>query len=140
MDQELDKLVDEILDASKSWRRSEEEGKDEDDRSAGKIMRILYNSKEEVNPTDLCRQLHVTTPRITVILNDLESRGMIERHISSRDRRRICVTLTDNGREHVARHRQKHREEIERLVKKVGADDARAYLRVIKTKNEMNKM
>jgi len=47
--------------------------------------------------SEISKRLLVTPPSITQILNTLESRGLIERHIDRADRRVIMVTLTERG-------------------------------------------
>ncbi|WIG57813.1 MAG: hypothetical protein OJF49_000558 [Ktedonobacterales bacterium] len=47
--------------------------------------------------SDLSKLLHVTSPAVTQLLNSLESRMLVERHMDPTDRRAISVTLTDSG-------------------------------------------
>ncbi len=51
--------------------------------------------------SEISKHLHVTPPSVTQVLNSLESRGLVERHMHATDRRVIVVTLTRRG-EHVA--------------------------------------
>jgi len=91
MDKEL--LVKEICDADKKKKKPRRGEHQNDDNSIGKVLRILSNSEGEVHPTDLCQKLEVTTPRITVILNEMEDKGLVERQISKEDRRKILIVL-----------------------------------------------
>src|SRR5215469_7063348 len=50
-----------------------------------------------VTVSEISKHLHVTSPSITQLLKSLESRGLIERHIDTSDRRVIVVTLTEQG-------------------------------------------
>jgi DNA-binding MarR family transcriptional regulator len=47
--------------------------------------------------SEISKHLHVTPPSITHLLNSLEGRGLIERHMDKADRRVIVVTLTRQG-------------------------------------------
>jgi long-chain acyl-CoA synthetase len=49
-------------------------------------------------PTSLATQLAVTKPSITGVVEGLLHRGLVDRTASVEDRRRISVTLTDEGR------------------------------------------
>jgi DNA-binding MarR family transcriptional regulator len=113
-------------------------GKDRrDDNSIGKVLRILSKSDGNVHPTELCRMLEVTTPRITVILNDMEEKGLVERLICKDDRRKILVVLTEKGRKEVSGRRRKTEEYIRTLVEKIGPEDSEAYLRILQAEAEL---
>lgn len=47
--------------------------------------------------SEISKRLSVTPPSITQILNTLEARALIERHMDRADRRVIMVTLTEQG-------------------------------------------
>lgn len=57
---------------------------------------------------ELAENMELTPSRITNLLNNLESKGYIQRKISSKDRRIIKVTLTKNGREYASDIREKY--------------------------------
>ena len=105
--------------------------------AAGVVMRFLARSEEGVSPGDLGRELRVTGPRITVILNDLEKRGQIRRTTAEGDRRSVVVSLTDAGRQTVEQFNALRRARVAGLVEKVGVEDARALLRVLLALREM---
>ncbi|HZR35984.1 MAG TPA: MarR family transcriptional regulator [Nevskia sp.] len=52
-----------------------------------------------LNPKDLCIQLRHDSGALTRLLDQLESRGLVERHRSVEDRRAIEVHLTAAGEE-----------------------------------------
>ena len=47
--------------------------------------------------SEISKQLHVTSPTITQLLNGLEANGLIERRIDAVDRRVVGITLTEKG-------------------------------------------
>ncbi|HEX9412172.1 MAG TPA: MarR family transcriptional regulator [Ktedonobacterales bacterium] len=51
----------------------------------------------EMNVSQLSRQLHVTSPSITQLINGLESDGLVERNADPTDKRAVCVHLTEEG-------------------------------------------
>jgi len=105
--------------------------------AAGAVMRCLARSEAGFSPGDLGRELGVTGPRITVILNDLEKRGQIQRTTAEEDRRSVVVTLTRDGRETVEQFNCRRRMRVTRLVEKIGPEDARALLRILQAAREM---
>ena len=69
---------------------------------------------------ELAEDMELTPSRITNLLNNLESKGYIQRKISSKDRRIIKVTLTKKGREYttdVGEKYIKYHEEILSMLK-----------------------
>jgi len=57
---------------------------------------------------ELAKDMELTPSRITNLLNNLESKGYVQRKISSEDRRIIKVTLTKKGREYATDVREKY--------------------------------
>ena len=100
-------------------------------------MRCLLNSEKSVSPGDLSRELGVTGPRITVILNNLEKLGHIRRSTSETDRRSVVVTLTEAGRKRVEEYNAHRRSVIARLVDRIGPEDTQALKRVLTAARQM---
>ena len=108
-----------------------------DQNSVGKMLDILSSIEGEAYPTDLCRIMGVTTPRITIILNTMEKEGLIERVVSSSDRRRIIVTLTEKGKERIRKRDQENYLFFEKVYEKLGQEDTEALLRSLEAMAEV---
>lgn len=54
---------------------------------------------EEVLPGELSTAFSLSTARITAMLNSMEKKGLVSREISQKDRRKINVSLTQEGRQ-----------------------------------------
>ena len=54
-------------------------------------------SESPVNVSDIQSNLYVTKPAVSQMLNSLEKKGYVNRAIDKTDRRRISVTLTEEG-------------------------------------------
>lgn len=54
---------------------------------------------EGISVSQLTRAVHLSQPTVTGILDRLERRGLIHRHRSETDKRRVVVWLTEGGRE-----------------------------------------
>ncbi|MCB5908683.1 MarR family winged helix-turn-helix transcriptional regulator [Streptomyces pinistramenti] len=57
--------------------------------------------------TELATYTGLTQPRVTVVLQELQERGLVERTRCSRDRRAIETSLTPDGRDLLERARQR---------------------------------
>ena len=67
-------------------------------------IRVLFCIKRgmglhipEIKVSEISKQLHVTPPTITQLLNSLEANRLIERHSDVNDRRAVGVKLTRKG-------------------------------------------
>ncbi len=61
-----------------------------------RCLRYLFDNNF-ISMKDLANEVGVTPPRITTLLNKLESKSLIKRKINFYDRRIIKVSLTKNG-------------------------------------------
>jgi DNA-binding MarR family transcriptional regulator len=60
-----------------------------------RILDMIHNLTDK--PTEIARMLDVSPPSISFLLEKLEEKGLIERNLSTSDRRRIELALTEKG-------------------------------------------
>jgi len=129
MDRE--QLIEEVTNAIWKMRVSQKRKRSgESDSGRGMVLNYLYEHQGQASPGDLRDYMHVTTPRVTAVLNELEEDRLIVRETAACDRRRVSVKLTDLGRERVGQRRKKKWEETARLIDLLGTEDAEALLRI----------
>jgi DNA-binding MarR family transcriptional regulator len=58
---------------------------------------LLEHREQEVFPSDLSRELHLSRSRITGALTSLARKGLVTTHHSQADRRRVQVSITTRG-------------------------------------------
>jgi DNA-binding MarR family transcriptional regulator len=61
-------------------------------------LAVLEGADRPLSPTTIAERLLVTTASMTSLLDTLEGRGFITRSPDPDDRRKVLVTLTENGR------------------------------------------
>lgn len=61
------------------------------------VKRMKNENIAEIYPSDLSIHIEISRPYITAALNSLENKGYITRSISKKDRRMMCVDLTESG-------------------------------------------
>ncbi|MBV7275839.1 transcriptional regulator [Clostridium sp. PL3] len=100
----------------------------------GENFVLSYISEHEGNviPSDISNAMGTTSARIAAALNSLEGKGLILRRIDLEDRRRILIDLTDAGREQVHKQNQMRMSFITNMLKYLGEDDAKEYIRIMK--------
>lgn len=88
------------------------------------IKTLVTDAEEGVKVTDVSTKLDVTPPTVSQHLRSLEKRGYIRRCHSTRDRRTVLLTLTDQGR---TMFRQMEKNILKRciaLTKHLGEDNS----------------
>lgn len=67
--------------------------------SAGVLLSLLRSGPPyQRSPSRLARERKLTSGTMTVLVDQLEARGLVERHNAPHDRRSILVRLTDDGK------------------------------------------
>ncbi|NNM75161.1 MarR family transcriptional regulator [Enterovirga sp. DB1703] len=104
------------------------------------LLAQLERSPGGIRMGELSRRTMVTGSNVTVVIDDLVSRGLAERQRAAGDRRAIVITLTRAGRaafaEMAAEHESWIREMFDRFPRQRkedlmrGLDDLKAALRV----------
>ncbi|MDD6175225.1 MAG: MarR family winged helix-turn-helix transcriptional regulator [Firmicutes bacterium] len=92
------------------------------------LYHLYFRQDQEVNPSELSEALGVTRARITSILSSLRAKGLIRMHVSERDRRRMVVELSEQGRDKVEQECAQIEERMQRLRSGLGDEKARLLL------------
>ena len=66
-------------------------------------LKAVLNSDGKVNVSDVCRALKTPLSNATNICARLESTGMLRRERDEGDRRRVVLTVTDKGKDAIAK-------------------------------------
>ena len=96
------------------------------------VLNYLYeHEKTEELPTQISNNLCLSTSRVAATLNSLEKKGFINRIMSTHDRRKIIVSITDSGKELVRKKREKIKAIFTEILEKMGEHDAREFIRIL---------
>ena len=96
------------------------------------ILNYLRYVRDGVLAGDLSRDLGITTGRTASALKSLEKKGLIARDAAEDDRRCVVVHITLSGVEAAESLRKEVMEHTELMLRTLGEDDARAYVRIVK--------
>jgi len=66
-------------------------------RSEYILLDVLKEAGNSQRPSDLKLWLHLAKHTITIIINSLEKKGLVERRIDASDRRSLQISLTPHG-------------------------------------------
>jgi DNA-binding MarR family transcriptional regulator len=110
------------------------------DSMHGETFVLHYISQHEGNviPSEISNEVGISTARVAATLNGLESKGLITRKIDVSDRRRILVEMTPAGKEQVEKHFQMIMNTTTNMLRYLGEDDAKEYIRIMRKLSEKN--
>lgn len=100
------------------------------------VMRFLMLNNRPASSGELSRALDMATSRVAAVLNSLEKKAQIRRQTDSADKRRVLVTLTDNGRAICLGRRREALDHMSALLERLGEKDAREFVRLMKRARE----
>lgn len=108
--------------------------------SQGETGALLYLTfvKDGISASSLAENLDVSLPRITSVLNSLETKKMIEKRIDGKDKRKTIIYITNKGRKIVLSKKQEAIEKIMKVVKKLDEEDINEYIRLVKKIGEVS--
>ena len=94
---------------------------------------LLYLSNhEDVTAGELSRALEIGSGGVANVLNALESKGLIQRTQSPLDRRKVIVSLSDEGRAVIEKHKAEALDVTALLLSRLGKEDTEQLLRIFK--------
>lgn len=93
-------------------------------------IRVLFCIKNGTKPdglvkvSEISRQMHVTSPTVTQLLNSLEPNGLIIRQIDPDDRRSVGIRLTEKGEWVTERAWEGFLSALQGLIEYLGEEDS----------------
>ena len=93
---------------------------------------LLEHRGQEVYPSDLSRELHLSRSRITGALTSLGRKGLVETRHSQADRRRVQVAITDQGAALIAGKLARMEAYFDKMLTGLGETDARTLIDLIR--------
>jgi DNA-binding MarR family transcriptional regulator len=100
-------------------------------RGENYVLRFIFDNESEVLPSEISKEVRISSARIAATLNSLESKELITRKIDPQDRRKILVRITDEGKIFAKRQHQLIINEIAGMLQRLGEHDAREYVRIL---------
>lgn len=95
------------------------------------ILNYLVNRQEDVLPSELSCAMNASTARVAMALKSLETKGLIERRIDKEDRRKVIVSITQQGNDLVKSEREDMHRKMVQIISELGEADTREYMRII---------
>ena len=96
------------------------------------VLRYIARHGEGVLPGEIGEEMQVSTARVAQTLNSMEKKAWLTRQIDPRDRRKILVQLTPEGKAIADGRHQSIVAIATNILTLLGEDDAKAYVRISK--------
>ncbi|WP_428379114.1 MarR family winged helix-turn-helix transcriptional regulator [Olsenella sp. Marseille-QA0557] len=97
------------------------------------VLEFLSRQENGMSPSDLAARLGYSRPRMTRILDSLETKGYVVRVQDPHDRRRVIATCTDAGIEHAHDRNTGGVSNLAKSLSKMDEEDVRELLRALET-------
>jgi DNA-binding MarR family transcriptional regulator len=105
------------------------------------VLNYLFKHQEESTvPSDLRNYTKTSSARIAAILGSLDAQGYITREIDRRDRRKILVSLTEQGRSVACAYHNAMLNRLASVFEHMGQAESQAFIERLKDFVEAGKI
>ena len=109
---------------------------DKNNQGMNFILSYLNDVKNHVSAGELAKALKVSTARIAILLKKLIKNNFVKKQNAPKDARISIISITDKGKKFIETEKEKIIALVEKLIKKVGIDDLKEYIKLsLKIKN-----
>ena len=95
------------------------------------ILDYLERKNGTAIPGELSSMTRGSSARTAIALRNLEQKGYISRDVDKADRRKIIVSLTEEGRKLTLEERSAVMRRMSAVVEALGEGDAREFIRIV---------
>jgi MarR family transcriptional regulator, organic hydroperoxide resistance regulator len=96
------------------------------------IIGTLHFFKNGLSSGELSQKLDVSTARIAAAVNNLEYKGFVKRKIDSVDKRKIIVSLTEDGDKRFIEFENNLRKRLLLITNELGQEKVKEYIETMK--------
>ncbi|MCM1525216.1 MAG: winged helix DNA-binding protein [Ruminococcus sp.] len=94
-----------------------------------RVLTFISHEEADILPGEIASGLEMTAGRIAGILRSLEKKGLIVRKTYDKDRRKVLVNITEEGRSYSQKGAEALRRHISELTEIMGDDETAALIR-----------
>jgi DNA-binding MarR family transcriptional regulator len=122
-----------LLSAERRLRGRDQHRKEDGDLTTAQVRALFaLDARKEATPGQIAELAQLSPGGVTGMLDDLERDGIVTRVRSDSDRRRVLVTLTDDGRTLLAKKRRHWSKRWERGMDEVSEADLESAAAVMR--------
>lgn len=131
-------LVEELITTLRKFPKIfSQRGNMQQKRSEIMVLFCINKSADgEMKVSEISRYLHVKAPTVTQLINELESKGQVERITRSTDRRSVWIRLTDEGKRVLAEVDKEIQAKYNGLIDYLGEQETIVFIETLKRMQE----
>jgi DNA-binding MarR family transcriptional regulator len=95
------------------------------------LLRLLALNNAPTHPSELQQYTCTSSARVAALLGTLEKKGLIAREVDQQDRRRVLVTITDEGKKRAECELAEMTASLEAVFRELGREDTEALVRLL---------
>lgn len=97
------------------------------------ILQYIYSQSDNghISPSDLSKEMYVSSARIAATLNSLEKKNLIQREINLKDRRQINISLTLKGYRLAKENYARRVAAVIDTLQTLGEEDSQSLIRIL---------
>lgn len=97
-----------------------------------KILMLLFDAKDHsLSPTELAKQSNVTKATITGLLDGLVRDGFVSRTHQNKDKRKISIELTKEGKEQLKQFLPGHFSKISAVMENYSDEEKEMFINIL---------
>jgi DNA-binding MarR family transcriptional regulator len=94
-------------------------------------------STKRVLPSEIAKQQHMTTARVSMTVKTLENKGLVMRTNSRADRRHVYISLTPKGRQECFKRMQIMHAKMFGILNKLPKKDLEDFIRILQAVSDL---
>lgn len=95
------------------------------------LLFLLYQKNRPVPPTEIAKEMNISKGRVTAMLNSLNDKEYIDIAISSEDRRKFDITLTEQGLKFLNEKRKAAENYFDIMIARLGEEKSKQLVGII---------
>lgn len=103
------------------------------------VLLCIRCAERKILVGEIASEMALTPSRVTNIIRTLEKKGYVSRENDEKDRRKVYISLTEDGDRHISAQYQNALRTYSLLFERLGEQDSREYFRILERIHEIMK-
>ncbi len=96
------------------------------------LMIMAIRAKQPCRLSELSQEMEISNPTASGLVDRLVQHGLVERTADPRDRRAVCISLTQKGENLVAKFRHHSKEKWQEILTNMTRQDQNDFIRILR--------
>lgn len=96
------------------------------------LMLMAVKAKQPCRLSELSQEMDISNPTASGLVDRLVQHGLVERASDPRDRRAVCISLSDRGEKLVMKFRHHSKERWQEILTNMTRQDQNDFIRILR--------